>query len=328
LRRGKAIIVNLLFAATLSATAAPATEALPFLVAERTTQTPGIDGQLTDACWERAEQTNPFVNIGGSKAPVETYGKLCWDDKNLYVGIVCGEPEMEKVKERLRRSLFNTMEESIEIFIDSDHDQFTYLQFRVGIRGERDTHRGNDLDPRLTSQWLGAAGIEDDSGSCDPFARPEGRNPNDATPVEPYDLGNEPEPAALPADRWDVDLLVRYQRGLSLSAPVWEADLHGLRGMAVRILQTLCADLPGKNSATFHAVPSTPTVRRRPRRNTEGNPQRLADIAPPGKVGHSGETRCSPRPRRIGGRRLRGSSCRPAPPYHRERVPVRGCFHP
>ncbi|NCO34057.1 MAG: hypothetical protein AUJ92_17390 [Armatimonadetes bacterium CG2_30_59_28] len=162
MRRGKAIIVNLLFAATLSATAAPATEALPFLVAERTTQTPGIDGQLTDACWERAEQTNPFVNIGGSKAPVETYGKLCWDDKNLYVGIVCGEPEMEKVKERLRRSLFNTMEESIEIFIDSDHDQFTYLQFRVGIRGERDTHRGNDLDPRLTSQWLGAAGIEDD----------------------------------------------------------------------------------------------------------------------------------------------------------------------
>ena len=130
----------------------------PFLAyaARKTPVPPVLDGRLDEACWRSAEQTTPFVMIGGGPAPVETRGRLCWDAHFLYLAIVCPEPQMATLTDRLKRGLVAPMEESVEIFIDSDYDQFTYLQFRVGVQRERDTHRGNDPEDRLTFGWQAA----------------------------------------------------------------------------------------------------------------------------------------------------------------------------
>lgn len=147
----------------------------PFLVyaARRTPVPPALDGRLDEACWRSAEQTPPFVMIGGGPAPVETRGRLCWDARALYLAIVCHEPLMATLTDRLQRGLVAPMEESVEVFIDSDYDQFTYLQFRVGVQGERDTHRGNDPEDRLTSGWQAAVSREADHWTVEaavPFA--------------------------------------------------------------------------------------------------------------------------------------------------------------
>lgn len=135
----------------------------PFVVysAARTPSAPAIDGRLDDACWRGAEPTSPFVRIGGEAAPVMTRGMARWDETALYIALVCEEPLLEELAGRERQGLAGHMDESIEIFVDSNHDHFTYLQFRVGIQGDRDTHRGNDLDPSLTSRWRGAARVNE-----------------------------------------------------------------------------------------------------------------------------------------------------------------------
>ncbi|MBI3920744.1 MAG: hypothetical protein HY318_04935 [Armatimonadetes bacterium] len=157
--------------------------------ASKVAQPPTIDGKLDEECWQSAEQTGPFVKIGGSNSPVETRGRLCWDEGRLYIALVCGEPRMDTLRERLQRGPVAPTEESIEIFIDSDYDQFTYLQFRVGVQGERDTHRGNDMDDSLTARWRGAAAVNADNWTVEaaiPFAL----------------LGRKPSPRAL----WGLNL--------------------------------------------------------------------------------------------------------------------------
>lgn len=163
----------------------------PFLVycAGRAAETPVIDGKLTESCWQKAEETAPFVRIGGSPAPCETRGRVCWDDEHLYVAIVCPEPLMPAIQERRRARAMGFMEESTEIFVDSDYDRITYLQFRVGIQGERDTHRGNDPDDGLTDQWRGAAAIGNDAWTVE-VALPFGL------------LGARPAPGAV----WGLNL--------------------------------------------------------------------------------------------------------------------------
>ncbi len=53
---------------------------------------PTIDGKLDDAVWNDATVLGPLVDPGGGKedraSRVASYGKLGWDDKNLYVGMV------------------------------------------------------------------------------------------------------------------------------------------------------------------------------------------------------------------------------------------------
>lgn len=156
------IIVAGLFIAQLAGITS-ASDSFLIYSASKVAHAPVIDGKLDDACWRDAEQTAPFVKIGGSNSPVETRGRLCWDEGRLYIALVCSEPRMDALKERLQRGLLDPMEESVEIFIDSDYDKFTYLQFRVGVRGERDTHRGNDPADSLTPRWRGAAAVNADN---------------------------------------------------------------------------------------------------------------------------------------------------------------------
>ena len=162
---------------------ARAADALPFLAALRTAQPPALDGRLDEPCWQGAEQTPPFVCIGGAAAPVETRGRACWDDTHLYVAVTCGEPLMGVLRERRDKGLLTPMEESVEIFIDTECDRFTYLQLRVGAQGERDTHNRNDIAHDLTPRWRAAAAGHEDHWSIEaaiPFALLGGRPAPDA----------------------------------------------------------------------------------------------------------------------------------------------------
>lgn len=142
--------------AGLAASGAWATD-LPFYAALNTRVAPRVDGVLDDACWQTAEKTRPFVAIGGDAVEVATQAMASWDRTHLYVAFICPEPRMKDLGERIAHKAVRKFDESIELFLDAAHDRFTYLQLRVDILGNRDTHRRNDPDDGLTSQWTGAA---------------------------------------------------------------------------------------------------------------------------------------------------------------------------
>lgn len=131
----------------------------PWLVyaATKTGKVPVVDGRLDEPCWQNLEQTRPLTCIGGATAPIVTKGMACWDAKNLYIGLVCAEPMLAAIQRKKADGLLKPFDESVEIFIDANHDHFTYIQFRVDFLGNRDTHVGPDPDPTMAQRWTGAA---------------------------------------------------------------------------------------------------------------------------------------------------------------------------
>ncbi len=182
------LVLGIMFIFMIPAVAA-AEEAVPFYAALRTSSSPVIDGILNDTCWRKAELTRSFVAIGGKEVRVKTRGMLSWDKKNLYIAFTCEEPLMEVLKERIKEGDISPFEESVEIFIDSNDDRSTYLQFRVGILGEKDSRRGYEIDRELNGKWSAAVSLNKDSWTVEaaiPFAV----------------LGAEPLPRAL----WGLNL--------------------------------------------------------------------------------------------------------------------------
>jgi len=164
------LIIALIFFFTGIAKADPA-----FLIysAKYTSRAPVLDGVLNDTCWRKAELTRPFVAIGGKEVRVKTRGMLSWDKKNLYLAFICEEPLMKVLKKRIKEGDVSPFEESVEIFIDSNYDRSTYLQFRVSIRGERDSRRGYEIDRGLNEKWSAAVSLNKDSWTVEaaiPFA--------------------------------------------------------------------------------------------------------------------------------------------------------------
>ncbi len=148
--------LTLVLAVTWASGAAHAGE-LPFYAAMCTRTAPHVDGMLDDACWQRAEKTAPFVAIGGAAVGVTTQAMACWDSTQLYLAFVCPEPLMADLAERIAQGKVGPFDESVEVFLDAAADQFSYVQLRVGILGNRDTHRRSDPAEELTGRWIGAA---------------------------------------------------------------------------------------------------------------------------------------------------------------------------
>lgn len=62
------------------------------------TSVPNIDGKLDEECWkETAIFTNFYSNKGG-KSKNQTVVLLTYDEKNLYIGAICTEEMIEKIK--------------------------------------------------------------------------------------------------------------------------------------------------------------------------------------------------------------------------------------
>jgi hypothetical protein len=173
----------MMIAMCLGSLAVAGAETFPLISARQVATPPTIDGRLDEACWSGEEATAPFVAIGGAAVPFTTRGRLCWDADYLYIGLTCPEPDMALLRPRLQQGKLSPMEESIEIFLDASHDHHSYLQFRIGLQGERDTSRGTNRDFALDAHWRGAAHLGEDGWTAEaaiPFRLLEARPTPDA----------------------------------------------------------------------------------------------------------------------------------------------------
>lgn len=107
-------------------------------VIQRATDSPTIDGQLTERSWREAAWTAPFVDSRGrdwAGPPVRTRAKMMWDEAYLYVAAELEEPDV--------RASFTTRdttvwrENAFEIFLDPTADTHRYYELQVNARETR-----------------------------------------------------------------------------------------------------------------------------------------------------------------------------------------------
>lgn len=104
----------------------------------RLVKEPLLDGKVrNDPGWENVSEATGFVKLGThSLASKQTSFKMGYSGEGIYIGIECEEPEIEKVKAKLKDMQNLWTEDSIEIFIFPEGTD-NYYQFVVNTIGSR-----------------------------------------------------------------------------------------------------------------------------------------------------------------------------------------------
>lgn len=117
-----------------------AADSLPIHVypCPRAEPAPVMDGRLDDPAWAKAPTVSGFTNFGSDKlAEVQTSFRVLWDERFLYLGLHCDEPQMAKINSVRfpldEHAVFS--HETIELFLDPDHDHDRYYQLAFNLAG-------------------------------------------------------------------------------------------------------------------------------------------------------------------------------------------------
>ncbi len=117
-----------------------------------------IDGRLDDKAWENAPFHEIQRKLGGGATEIKTKFKVLYDEYALYVGVVCAETEMEKIKTNAkRRDMGVWKDDCIELFINPNRKLDVYAHFIVNALGTVYDSRGAGTDEQ--SNW-NAQGLE------------------------------------------------------------------------------------------------------------------------------------------------------------------------
>jgi len=79
-------------------------------VVHKTTSPIIIDGDISDAAWQKAAWTSRFVDIEGDLKPHPTYStqvKMLWDDSCLYIAAQLTEPQVWATLQNHDQIIFN-----------------------------------------------------------------------------------------------------------------------------------------------------------------------------------------------------------------------------
>ncbi len=165
---------GLLLLAVLSTSPASST---PTLYAGRCAgESPRIDGDLSDLCWQNAAGTRDFTVPGGTSATTKTVdARVAFDDTHLYLGVVCHEPDPASLRLRHRRDHPDVWQDDvIEIFLRAGDDYMAVDQLLVNAAGARwSLHRRSGDHLPWPPDWPGAAHIGTDRWTAEiavPFA--------------------------------------------------------------------------------------------------------------------------------------------------------------
>jgi len=119
-----------------------------------------IDGVLDEAAWQRAPLSGDFTFYNKPELIEPQTGLMVtWDDAHIYFGVVCPEPNLDKLTQvghaRDSREVFHG--ETIEIFVDPDHDQGVYYQF--GINAAASIYDSVRTDPSWSADVQAATSM-------------------------------------------------------------------------------------------------------------------------------------------------------------------------
>ena len=116
------------------------------LVAARAGGPAVIDGALAEPCWSSAAKASGFCSsVAGAPVKPQSTVYVTYDDTNLYLAVRCLDPQPHKAKAAVTRHDGPVWEDdSVEVFLDTNHDRKTYYQLIINARGV--TYEGIDRD--------------------------------------------------------------------------------------------------------------------------------------------------------------------------------------
>jgi hypothetical protein len=136
-----------------------------------TDQEPVIDGLMNDACWDKAEwgdsfiQRNPKENVPPSQ---QTSFKILYDHNNLYIFIRAHDSVPSKISRRMTRR-DNEDGDRVTVEIDSYYDQQTAFAFTAMASGTKSdglvSQDGESFDNSWNPVWYLKTSVDND-GWC------------------------------------------------------------------------------------------------------------------------------------------------------------------
>ena len=143
------------------------------------------DGLLDEGIWTRAPQTTGFAWYGKAElADVQTSLQWAYDDAHLYIAVTCDEPTMNRLtpvsQPRDAHAVFQG--ETIEIFVDPDHDHGRYYQ--IAVNAAASIYDSHGTDPAWSAEVKAATSLGADTWTME-------------VAVPWTDLKTEPKPGAI-----------------------------------------------------------------------------------------------------------------------------------
>ena len=105
----------------------------PSYSAYKTAESPVIDGILTDSCWNDAEVKSLVLCKDGKRPLYPTTFRVTYDDRNLYVGFECQDPDAASTIMEKDGPIYT--QEYISVYIDAGSDSKTYAVIDVAPTG-------------------------------------------------------------------------------------------------------------------------------------------------------------------------------------------------
>ena len=134
---------------------------------------PKIDGLIDDQSWQKVEWNGDYVEWSpeeNTQPTEQTFLKILYDEKNLYVAFKCLDKDPNGVVRRLsRRDGFDG--DWVEINLDSNHDLTTAFSFTItaaGVKGEEFiSSNGMNWDPTWNPIWYAATNVNEEGWTAE-----------------------------------------------------------------------------------------------------------------------------------------------------------------
>ena len=88
-----------------------------------------IDGKLNESVWKQAKAVQLAKTDTGKLPNKKTEAKMLWDNQYLYVGFICSDNDIWATISDHDGPIYS--EEVVEVFIDPNNDQKTYIELEV-----------------------------------------------------------------------------------------------------------------------------------------------------------------------------------------------------
>ena len=102
---------------------------LPIYTCRRATSPITVDGVLDEPAWQHAESMHLVETVTGDVTRYPTEVRVLWDDTFLYVGFRAIDPDIWGTYMNRDDPLWD--EEVVEVFLDDDCDEWSFLEFEV-----------------------------------------------------------------------------------------------------------------------------------------------------------------------------------------------------
>ncbi|MGB8951157.1 MAG: DUF5916 domain-containing protein [Candidatus Aminicenantales bacterium] len=130
-----------------------------------------VDGRLDELAWKEAPELTDFIQFEperGKPATFKTFAKILYDERFIYVGFLCFDPEPDRIAARVfKRDSDLEADDSVIVFLDTFHDRRNCYYFITNLLGTqfdgRIAENGLTTDATWDGVWK-SAGQKTDFG--------------------------------------------------------------------------------------------------------------------------------------------------------------------